>query len=162
SQAATCRPTNDRAAASKSPLSESADATATESSTDQSAKFVCNSNGGKGCRPSPSHSGRTSSPKPRNSTSPKPSHAETQRRPTNASSKRATGTTPRPLITSCLDGDALAEDGAGRHPPVDPPAVVADLEPLPLDRLDQVQVLPAVHLAQHDVADPQRLGVDRD
>src|SRR5438067_6613439 len=65
------------------------------------------------------------------------------------------------LPGSRLDGDALAEDGAGRDPPVDPPAVVADLEPPALDRLDQVEVLPAVDLAQHDVADAQRRRVHR-
>src|SRR5262245_15185497 len=62
---------------------------------------------------------------------------------------------------STLDADALPEDGTGRHPPVDPPAVVADLEARPLDRLDQVEVLPAPDLAQHDVAGPEGGGVNR-
>jgi hypothetical protein len=40
-------------------------------------------------------------------------------------------------------------------------AVVADLEAAPLDGLHQVQVLPAVHLAQHDVTDLQSRWIDR-
>src|SRR5262245_5233278 len=62
---------------------------------------------------------------------------------------------------STLDADALAVDGAGGHPAVDPPAVVADLEARPLNGLDEVQVLAAPHLAQDDVADLERRGVNR-
>src|SRR5262245_34114285 len=56
-------------------------------------------------------------------------------------------------VTLILDAHVSPEDCAGRYPAVALPAVVADLEARPLDRLDQVQALSAVHLAQHDVAD---------
>src|ERR1043165_898608 len=46
-----------------------------------------------------------------------------------------------------------AEDLASRDPAVDAAAVVADLEALALDRLDEVQVLVAPHAAQLAVAD---------
>src|SRR5262249_18286413 len=65
------------------------------------------------------------------------------------------------LVRSRLDANALAEDRVGRDPPVDAPAVVADLEPLPLDRLDEVQVLAPFDLAEYDVADLQRRRIDR-
>src|SRR5690349_20952696 len=62
---------------------------------------------------------------------------------------------------SILHPDAPTEDGRRRDPTVNPPAVVADLESWPLDGLHQVQVLPAIHLAKDDVADPQGGRVDR-
>jgi hypothetical protein len=52
------------------------------------------------------------------------------------------------------------EDRPGRHPAVDPTAVVADLEPLPLDGLDQVEVFAAFDLAEHDVADADGSRID--
>src|SRR3954463_10109525 len=64
------------------------------------------------------------------------------------------GHSREPPAGSVLDPDAPAEEGGRGHPAVDPAAVVADLEPRALDRLDQVQVLPPVHLAQDDVPDP--------
>src|SRR5262249_35043128 len=57
---------------------------------------------------------------------------------------------------SWLDLDALSEDRPGRDPAIDPAPIVADLEPLSLDRLDKGQVLAAVHLAQHNVPLAQR------
>src|SRR5262249_22125058 len=59
---------------------------------------------------------------------------------------------------SRLDAHAFAVDGSTRNPAVDAAAVVADLVALALDRLDEMQILAAVHLAQHDVADLERAG----
>jgi len=53
---------------------------------------------------------------------------------------------------SSLDPGAFAEDAVLTDPAVDPATVVPDLEAVPLDRLHQMQVVLAVHLAQHDVA----------
>src|SRR5262249_47249261 len=68
---------------------------------------------------------------------------------------------PLPDRESVLHPDAPPVDAGGGDPAVDAAAVVADLEALPLDRLDEMQVLPAAHLAQHDVPDLQRGGVHR-
>src|SRR5262249_49761587 len=58
------------------------------------------------------------------------------------------------LISLVLDPGANPENCAWAHPAVDEAAVVADLEPFALDGLHEVQVLAALHLAQHDIADP--------
>jgi len=50
--------------------------------------------------------------------------------------------------------DQPAEDLPPRHPAVDAAAVVTDLKPLALDRLDEVQVLRAVRTAQHSTMSP--------
>src|SRR4051794_11173708 len=63
--------------------------------------------------------------------------------------------------TSIFNPDTPAEDAVPRHPAIDPPAVVADLEALALDRLHQMQVLAATDLAQHDVPDLERRRIDR-
>lgn len=47
-------------------------------------------------------------------------------------------------------------------PAINPPTVVPDLEPFPLDGLYQVQILEPIYLAQDDVADLQVLHFDRD
>src|SRR5262245_40899184 len=52
-----------------------------------------------------------------------------------------------------LDPGTFAEDAVRADPAVDPATVVPNLEASSLDRLHQMQVLLAVHLAQHDVAD---------
>ena len=46
-------------------------------------------------------------------------------------------------------------------PAIDEAAVVRDLEALTLDRIDEVQVLVTANLAENDVADAQRGGIDR-
>src|ERR1019366_6274443 len=51
-----------------------------------------------------------------------------------------------------LDPGAVAEDAVLADPTVDPATVVPNLKAFSLDRLHQMQVLLAVHLAQHDVA----------
>src|SRR5262249_47259338 len=51
-----------------------------------------------------------------------------------------------------LDPGAFAVDAVLADPAIDPAPVVPDLEALSLNRLHQMQVVPAVHLAQHDVA----------
>src|SRR5262245_19770291 len=56
-----------------------------------------------------------------------------------------------------LHRDQAPEDLAPRDPAVDGAAVVADLEALALDRLDQVKVLVAFHAAEHDVIDRERV-----
>ncbi len=61
----------------------------------------------------------------------------------------------RPGGGLAFDADTTPEDRAGRHPAVDPTAVVADLEPLALDGLDQVEIFAAVDLAEHDVTDAE-------
>src|SRR5205807_504626 len=60
-----------------------------------------------------------------------------------------------------LDSHALPEDPACGDPTVDQPAIVPDLEALTLDRLHDVEVLIAVHLAEHDFADDERHRIDR-
>src|SRR5687768_1764956 len=60
-----------------------------------------------------------------------------------------------------LDRDQPTEDLAAGDPAVDAAAVVPDLVPLALDRLDQVQVLVAAHAAQHDVADHELVIAER-
>ncbi len=60
---------------------------------------------------------------------------------------------------SVVDGDTTTEDRVDRHPAVDPTSVVADLESFALLGLDQVEVLTTVHLAQHDVANIERVVV---
>src|SRR3954466_3675782 len=62
---------------------------------------------------------------------------------------------------SRLDPDALAVDRRRRDPAVDAPPVVADLEPPSPDRLDQVEVLRAADLAEHDVAEGEVRRVHR-
>src|SRR5678815_4328582 len=57
--------------------------------------------------------------------------------------------------------DRPAVDLPPRDPAVDAAAVVADLVALALDRLDQVQVLVALHAAQHDVALRGRVVAER-
>jgi len=59
------------------------------------------------------------------------------------------------------DGAQAAEDLAARDPAVDAAAVVADLESLALDRLDEVQVLVAHHTAEHDVTDHRDVVAER-
>ena len=59
-----------------------------------------------------------------------------------------------------LNLDALAEDGVGGNPSVNSASIVPDLKTFPLHRLDEVEVLETIHLAQHDVTDLQRLGND--
>lgn len=54
-----------------------------------------------------------------------------------------------------MNSDALPKDGMDRHPSVDPAPVVADLESRALNGFDEVQVFPALHLAEHDIPDLQ-------
>src|SRR5947209_2781920 len=54
--------------------------------------------------------------------------------------------------SSILDADAPSEDPHSSDPAVDPASVVSDLKPAALDRLDQVQILAAVDLAEYDIA----------
>ncbi len=42
-------------------------------------------------------------------------------------------------------------DRTDPNPAIDPANIVSDLKPFPLDCLDQVKILAAVNLAQHDV-----------
>src|SRR5262249_433720 len=56
---------------------------------------------------------------------------------------------------------ALAEDAVGTDPAVDVAAIVADLEAPVLNRFHEMQVLRAVHAAEHDVAHRQRRPTDR-
>src|SRR5437868_4103724 len=62
---------------------------------------------------------------------------------------------------SRFHGGQPPEDLARGDPPVDAAAVVADLKAVALDRLDQVEVLRALHAAQHDVADHRRALAER-
>jgi hypothetical protein len=50
-------------------------------------------------------------------------------------------------MTLILDSDATPDDLAGRHPAVDPTAIIADLKPVALEGLDQVEIFSAVDLA---------------
>jgi hypothetical protein len=62
------------------------------------------------------------------------------------------GTVARSSQGASLDSGAFAEDAVLADPAVDPATVVPNLKPISLDRLYQMQVVPTVHLAQHDVA----------
>lgn len=57
------------------------------------------------------------------------------------------------------DVHTLAIDCRLPHPAVDSSSIVSDLKTRPLDRFDQMQVLLAVHFAEHNVADLEALGV---
>src|SRR5262245_8941969 len=61
-----------------------------------------------------------------------------------------------------LDAEQTAVDCVRSYPAVDEPTIVSNLEALALDRLHQVKVLGALDLAEHDVADEQGSGIDRD
>lgn len=54
-----------------------------------------------------------------------------------------------------LNSDALPVDPVFPDPAVDPAAVVSDLKPLCLDRLDEVQILKSVYLAEHNITNLQ-------
>ena len=54
---------------------------------------------------------------------------------------------------SIFDPYAFAENRLGRNPTVNTPAVVSNLKPVALNSLNQVDVLEAVDLAQHNVPD---------
>jgi hypothetical protein len=60
---------------------------------------------------------------------------------------------------SVLDLDAAAEDGVVADPAVDEATVVADLEAGALNCLEEVQVFPAIYLAENDVAHLERAVV---
>ncbi len=61
-----------------------------------------------------------------------------------------------------FDSYTLAVNPGLPDPAVDPPAVVPDLEPFPLDRFYQVQILAPIDLAQDNVASLQVFDFDRD
>ena len=68
----------------------------------------------------------------------------------------------RIVITRCLlilDPCAFAENRICSYPPVNAPAIVADLKSFSLNRLDEVNILSAIYLAQHNIASDQRRRV---
>src|SRR5262245_41206677 len=58
-----------------------------------------------------------------------------------------------------LDSDQSAEDRRWADPAVDSAAVVPDLEPAAVDRLDEMQVLVPAHPTEDDVTHNQRRGI---
>jgi hypothetical protein len=64
------------------------------------------------------------------------------------------------LNSASLSPNAFAVNRVLADPSVNPTAVVSNLEPLALNRLDQVQILKAVHFTKDDVPFPQILGLD--
>jgi hypothetical protein len=60
---------------------------------------------------------------------------------------------------SSLDPDALSVDRIWSDPTVDESPVVTNLESFPVNGLDDVQILIARDLTQHDVADIESGGV---
>ena len=51
-----------------------------------------------------------------------------------------------------LNANALAEYTTSSHPTIDATAVIANLKPTALDRLDDMKVFATCNFAQHDVA----------
>ena len=70
-------------------------------------------------------------------------------------------TTFQGMVFLSLDLRAFPVDAVRTDPAVDPASVVPDLKPVALDGFHQMQILLAVHLAQHDVAYLQRCRVHR-
>lgn len=59
-----------------------------------------------------------------------------------------------------FDTHALAVNRRMAHPAVNSSSIVSDLKARSLDRLDQMQVLVAIYLTEHDVADLQGRWID--